>query len=86
MRVTVLKRGERMVEVKDFDQLVVETENGSRVAVVARYGPDGVYIVSSIDDDPRFHEVLKQLGLSQTTLVTDVKSLLLPDSMLPKLG
>jgi hypothetical protein len=83
--VEILKRGTAPLKICDFDQLVVKTDGGSEVAVVSRLTPEGAFVVSSIDDDRRFHEVLRKLGLHKTTLITDVGKILKPDSCLPNL-
>lgn len=84
MRVKIVKRGEQPIVIQDFDMLVVETEGGSPVAVCCRYGPDGSYVVSSVDDDSRFNEVIQKLGLDRVA-ITDLSQILLPDGSLSKL-
>ncbi len=76
MRVKIRKRGSPPLVIEDFDELVVETEGAAPVAVAARYGPEGAYVVSSIDDDKRFYEVLRKLGLEKPLLITDITGLL----------
>jgi N-dimethylarginine dimethylaminohydrolase len=85
MRVKILKRGEKPIVIPDFDMLIVETEGGTPVAVACRYGPEGAYVVSSVDDDKRFNEVLQKLGLDRTVVVTDLSKLMKPDGSLPHL-
>ena len=85
MRVKIHKRGGPPIIVEDFDVLVVETEGGAPVAVAARYGPDGMYVVSSRDDDKRFEEVIRKLGLHKTVIVTNASDLLKPDHSLQSL-
>lgn len=84
MRAKIIKRGEQPIVIQDFDMLVVETEGGSPVAVCCRYGPDNSYVVSSVDDDKRFNEVIQKLGLDKVA-VTDLTKILLPSGSLPKL-
>jgi hypothetical protein len=76
MKAKVLKRGEKVQVIEDFDQITVETDGGAYVCVVSRYGPDGAFIVSSIDDDPKFQEILGKLGLNRSRIVTDIKDLM----------
>jgi hypothetical protein len=86
MRVKILQRGEKPLIIEGFDQLVVETDGGAPVAVVSRYGPEGAYIVSSVDDDKRFQEVLRSLGLHKTLIVTNIGDMLRPGCSLPDLS
>ena len=84
MRARIIKRGERPIEIQDFDMLVVETEGGSPVAVCCRYGPEGSYMVSSVDDDTRFNQVLSSLGLEKVKII-DMNQILSPADSLPRL-
>lgn len=83
MRARIIKRGERPIEIQDFDMLVVETEGGSPVAVCCRFGPEGAYVVSSVDDDARFNEVVEKLGLNRVS-VTNLTDILAPEAALPR--
>jgi hypothetical protein len=86
MKVKILKHGEKVQVIEGFDQLTVETESEVIVCVVSRYGPDGAFIVSSIDDDPRFQEVLRKLGLNRSRIVTDVRHLMKSPNALSELS
>ena len=82
MKVKIIHRG-RVVEIADFDQLVVEDSAGNPVAVAGKFGTDETYLVSSIDDDVRFNESLRLLGINKTVIVTDLKKSLRSPEFLP---
>lgn len=81
-----IKRGRNVQVIKDFDLLIVEDNSENPVAVVAQYGPNGVYLVSSIDaGDEEFNRVLRGLGIDKTVIRTDLNAALKAPEALPAL-
>lgn len=84
MQVVIIHEGQ-VLRYAHPSLVLVEDDSGTPVAVAAAgYGGENSFVVSSIDDDARFHDVLKRLGLYKTTFVDKIEESDLDRSLTPR--
>ena len=65
-----IHRNLRDVVVIEATRVVVEDDLGNPVALALEFGPNQILAVTA--DDPKFNQVLAELGIGKTVLVEDV--------------
>ena len=65
-----IHRNLRDVVVIEATRVVVEDDLGNPVALALEFGPNQILAVTA--DDPKFNQVLAELGIDKTVLVEDV--------------
>lgn len=65
-----IHRSLRDVVVIEATRVVVEDDLGNPVALALEFGPNQILAVTA--DDPKFNQVLAELGINKTVLVEDV--------------
>lgn len=84
MIIKIVRQGRTEV-ITDATLLVVEDNVGNPVSVAAQPGLGRSFIVSCIDDDVRFNQVLHNLGIDRVVIKVPVDSQLQLPSRLPYL-
>jgi hypothetical protein len=84
MIVEIIYEG-KLVTIPNFDLVLVKDNDGQPLAVASPLGNGGAGVVSSIDDDVRFQQVLHRLGINRTVFVNDISKSLKKPELLPRL-
>lgn len=70
MRVKIKHANGQVSTVEDADLMIVEDNKGDPVSVAVEYGPVGAFLVAcaTVDDNVRFNELLRNLGIDRTVI------------------
>lgn len=84
MIVKIVRRGKTEV-ITDASLLIVEDHKGDPVSLAVRFGAGPGFTVSCIDNEDKFNQVLRNLGIDKVVIKVPIDPLLKPPAQLPVL-
>lgn len=84
MRIKIVRRGKTEI-IDDASLLIVEDNKGDPVSIAARFGAGPSFTVSCIDDEEKFNQVLRNLGIDKVVVKVPIDPHLQPPEKLPTL-
>jgi hypothetical protein len=85
MVIKIVRRGQTQI-INDATLVIVEDDYGNPVSLAAKSGIGNGFTVACIDDEARFNQTLRNLGIDKVVIKAPLDPLLLKPAQLPTIS